>query len=265
MPMPASGLVEETGKVLSNEHLARNLYLMEVESPRIADALQPGQFVHMRLPGMEGHILRRPFSVFDVNLGRASVEILYQAVGFGTSHMTGIEPGACVSSIGPVGNGWHAPAGCRRALLVGGGVGAAPLFLHAKRLVAEGVEVDVVLGAQTAQAMVCAGRYERVLGKPAVMATDDGTLGHAGFCTGPAKELLQAADYDHVACCGPEPLMRIVADMAANAQVECQVSLERRMACGVGACLSCVVDTKEGKKRCCVDGPVFQAEEVMWR
>ena len=192
------------------------------------------------------------------------MEILYQTVGFGSSHLSSIEPGSQLSNIGPVGNGWRVPDGCRRALLVCGGVGAAPLFIFAKRLVALGVETDVVLGAQTAEAMVCSDRYEAALGKAPVIATDDGTLGYSGFCTEPAKELLSENAYDFVACCGPEPLMRIVATMAKEADIPCQVSMERRMACGVGACLSCVVDTVSGKRRCCVDGPVFDAQEVTW-
>lgn len=264
MPDNATGLVDEEGKVLSNEHLGRNLYLMEVESPGISAALQPGQFVHMRLPGMEGHILRRPFSVYDTRPEEGAMDILYQAVGFGSSHMAGLGAGARVSSIGPVGRGWRIPQGCRRALIVGGGVGAAPLLLHARALVSQGADVDVVLGAQTAEAMVAAERFAQATGKAPVVATDDGSLGHAGFCTGPARDLLEGGGYDHVAVCGPEPLMRIVAGMAADAGAECQVSLERRMACGVGACLSCVVDTRAGKRRCCVDGPVFDASEVVW-
>ena len=262
--MGASGLIDEKGRVLANEHMGRNLYLLKVESPEIAARIEPGQFVHTLVPGMEGHILRRPFSVYNADAETGVIEILYQTVGFGSSRLSSIEPGSQVSNIGPVGNGWKVPDGCARALLVGGGVGAAPLFMFAKRLVSLGVETDVVLGAQTAEAMVCSDRYEVALGKAPVIATDDGTLGYSGFCTGPAKELIDGNDYDLVACCGPEPLMRIVAGMAHEAHVDCQVSMERRMACGVGACLSCVVDTSYGKRRCCVDGPVFDAKEVQW-
>ncbi len=262
--MGGSGLVDEKGRVLTNEHLGCNLYLLKVESPEIAARIEPGQFVHTLIPGMEGHILRRPFSVYDADAENGTIEILYQTVGFGSRHLCGIEPGGLVSNIGPVGNGWQVPDGCSRVLLVGGGVGAAPLFMFAKRLVASGVETDVVLGAQTEEAMVCAERYESALGKPVVIATDDGTLGYSGFCTGPAQEMIDGNAYDLVACCGPEPLMRIVSNMAQEAEVPCQVSMERRMACGVGACLSCVVDTSSGKRRCCVDGPVFDAKEVTW-
>ena len=126
-----------------------------------------------------------------------------------------------------------------------------------------------ILGASTIDALVARERYGAVLGCEPACSTDDGTYGRAGFCTPLVEEALAAAaaegaPYDYVACCGPEPLMKIVAGMADAAGVFCEVSMERRMACGVGACLSCVVDTVDGKRRACVDGPVFPASEVVW-
>ena len=262
--MCSTGLLEEQGRILSNSYLGRNLYLLTVESPELARLMEPGQFVHTLIPGMEGHILRRPFSVYATDTQAGTMDILYQTVGFGTAHLASLEAGEVISNIGPIGHGWRAPDGCKRALIVCGGVGAAPLFMHTQALIDAGIEVDVVLGAQTAEAMVCADRYRKILGKDPVIATDDGSLGFSGFCTVPAQELLSANSYDYLCCCGPEPLMRIVARMAAEAGVYCQISMEKRMACGVGACLSCVIDTSCGKQRCCVDGPVFNAEEVIW-
>ena len=136
-------------------------------------------------------------------------------------------------------------------------------------LTAAGVATDAILGASTIDALVARERYGAVLGCEPACSTDDGTYGRAGFCTPLVEEALAAAaaegaPYDYVACCGPEPLMKIVAGMADAAGVFCEVSMERRMACGVGACLSCVVDTTAGKRRACVDGPVFCASEVVW-
>ena len=127
----------------------------------------------------------------------------------------------------------------------------------------------MVLGAQTEAALTCRGRYEALLDEPPRCATDDGSFGREGFCTSlVAEALAEAAEagepYDYLAVCGPEPLMKIVAGMAAEAGVPCEVSMEKRMACGVGACLSCVVDTVGGKQRACVDGPVFDARKVVW-
>ena len=272
-------LVNEPARVLSNDAVGPRLFLMRLCAPTIARSILPGQFVHMLVPGMEGHILRRPFSVYARDARAGELELLYQTVGFGSGHMAALAPGRCEDAqlIGPVGRAWEPPAGTRRALLVGGGVGAAPVFMLAERLVEAGVPCEVVLGAQSADALVCRDRFDALLaaqGRVARCATDDGSFGRAGFCTSLSAELLaegraggadaDAEAVDYVAVCGPTPLMRIVADQAREAGAACQVSLERRMACGVGACLSCVVDTTGGKRRACVDGPIFDATEVVW-
>lgn len=262
-------LVNECARVVSNEQLAAKLYLMRVESPVIARSILPGQFVHMKIAGMDDHILRRPFSVYARNAEAGTFDVLYQVVGTGSARMTAMAAGAACEFIGPVGTPWQPPANVRRALVVGGGVGAAPVFMLCEQLLDAGVSLDVVLGAATRDALVCKDRYEALLGREPRCATDDGTYGRAGFCTSLVEEALSQANaagasYDYVAVCGPEPLMRIVAQLAEAAGVPCQVSMERRMACGVGACLSCVVETVDGRRRSCVDGPVFDARKVVW-
>ena len=257
-------ILDTSGLVLEHEQLGANLYLITLEAPSIAQTLLPGQFVHMRIPHMPDHMLRRPFSVYQCDAERGSLSILYQVVGEGTQGLTQVAPGEAVSLMGPIGNSWKVGPCEGSVLLVGGGVGAAPLFMLAQQLCAEGRDVKVVLGAQTASALVTLESYRQLPGATVVAATDDGSYGFAGFCTVPAQEALSSGEVGCCVCCGPEVLMRIVAGMAHDAQVPCLVSLERRMACGVGACLSCVVDTREGKKRACVDGPIFDAEEVVW-
>lgn len=264
-------LVNERADILENACVGPELYLMTLSSPIIASTVEPGQFVHMKVPGREAHILRRPFSVYARRERAGTLEILYRTVGSGSAHMSTLEPeDEGVELIGPVGRAWRPPADVRRALLVGGGVGAAPLFMLAETLVEAEVRTDVVLGAQTETELVCRRRYEALLASAPSCATDDGSFGRAGFCVSLVEESLAEArktdtPYDYLAVCGPEPLMRIVADMAREQGVCCEVSLERRMACGVGACLSCVVDTVDGKRRACVDGPVFDADKVVWR
>ncbi|MEG2863849.1 MAG: dihydroorotate dehydrogenase electron transfer subunit [Eggerthellaceae bacterium] len=259
-----TGLANERGVISANECVGPHLYLLRATLPRIAETIEPGQFIHMKLPGMEGHILRRPFSVYRALPQSGSVEILYQEVGFGTAHMRELSAGQAFEAIGPIGRGWQVPAGAARILLVAGGVGAAPLFMLAQQQREAGVAVDVVLGAQTEAALVTRESYDALCGSTLQCATDDGSFGHAGFCTGLVEDNIGEHLYDYLACCGPEPLMRIVAQRALDDGIFAQVSLERRMACGVGACLSCVVDTHGGKKRACVDGPIFDAAEVVW-
>lgn len=273
-------LVNERSRILANLCVGPGLYLMTLSAPSIAEAVQPGQFVHMKLPQAEAHILRRPFSVYAADPQTGTIEVLYQDKGAGTHYLSTLDVtlgnGYETELIGPVGHGWNPSNTVNHALLVGGGVGAAPLFMLAEKFAREGKIFDVVLGAQTESMHVCAKRYEALLATSTTcaddaprIATDDGSLGRAGFCTSLVEEALTEAEnngspYDYVAVCGPEPLMKIVTAAAQKHGVACEVSLERRMACGIGACLSCVVDTIDGKKRSCVDGPIFNAEEVVW-
>ena len=269
-----AGLINETARIESNRCLYGRLHLLTLEAPDLAQLLAPGQFVHMKMPDMPDHVLRRPFSVYAWDCDEAAIDILYQVVGAGTEHLTTLEPGMDVELIGPIGNTWHSTQGKRlpeRALLVGGGVGSAPLFEWCHMLLEAGSEVDVVLGAQTSEALVVRDRYKELLGREPFCSTDDGSYGFAGFATGLVEERLYAGSsesgkpYDYVAVCGPGPLMRIVSGIVIERGIACEVSLERRMACGIGACLSCVCDTKsQGRKRVCVDGPIFDAREVVW-
>ena len=267
-------LVNEHARIVSNSCVGPRLHVLVLESPEIARRIKPGQFIHIKIPGRGENILRRPFSVYSSNKEAGTIDVLYQEVGSLTTYMPTLDTGS-MEVIGPIGATW---SGVQRfeegiathALLVGGGVGSAPLFMLAESLKKHGCPVDVVLGAQTRDALVARERYEDLLGSEPCCATDDGSYGRAGFCTSLVEERLNdgslsdGAPYDYLAVCGPEPLMKIVASMAHRAQVPCEVSLEKRMACGIGACLSCVVDTKAGKRRSCVDGPIFDAEEVVW-
>ena len=253
---------EEEARVLSNENVGPRLYEIVLEAPQTAQAVQPGQFIHMLIPGYEAHILRRPFSVYRADIEAGTITILYQTVGIGTQFMTTIQPGAVCNVMGTMGHGWQPVDG--KLLIVGGGVGAAPLFLFAEKLASEGHPFEVVLGAQSESMMVTRHDYAEILGHEPITATDDGSLGHHGFCTQPVADALATGEYTGVFCCGPEPLMKAVAGIAADAQVDCWISMEKRMACGIGACLSCVVDTVDGKRRSCVDGPVFNAKDVVW-
>lgn len=258
-------VLQRKGTVLSNKACTDTLYLIEITVEDIPLNIAAGQFVHVKIPGMEDHILRRPFSVFYVNSDTSSLVILYQVVGHGSLRLTQLKKGDELDLMGPIGHGWRIPAQePKKALLVAGGVGGAPLFMHAQDLLNAGFDVEVILGAQTKDALVVLDSYKALLDGHIHIATDDGTLGHKGFCTDLVVSELHSNKPNYVACCGPEPMMKIVSQMCLDAQVPTAISLEKRMACGIGACLSCVVATSEGNKRACVDGPVFDAREVIW-
>ena len=257
--------VDESCQLVSNERLTDTLWKLTLDAPQIAERIKPAQFIHMKIPGMDGRILRRPFSVYEANPQAGTLCILYQVVGKGSAHLTTLTPSnaPAIDVMGPMGNSWWLPEGAKRVLFVVGGVGSAPLAMFGKELVEAGVQLDVCMGAQTKEALVMEDYYKRNIVEP-LCATDDGSYGHAGFVTVPAVQKMDTESYDLVCCCGPEPLMRSVAKEAISRNIACEVSLEKRMACGIGACLSCVVDTVEGRKRSCVDGPVFDAAKVVW-
>lgn len=270
-------LQEVTCKVLSNDNVAPRLYVINLECGDVVRDIKPGQFLHLKVPNFENHILRRPFSIYATDNEKGTCEILYQVVGSGTDKMTTLSAGDSLSAIMPIGTAWSISPNAGKVLLVGGGVGAAPLYMLCEKLLEAGVSVDVILGAQTKKAHVTLDKYRDLLGYEPFCSTDDGSYGRAGFCTTLVEDALQnkldsesraseqtEIPYDCVYVCGPPPLMKAVSQAAKEADVACQVSLERLMACGIGACLSCVVDTVYGKRRVCVNGPVFDAEDLIW-
>jgi dihydroorotate dehydrogenase electron transfer subunit len=251
----------ERVEVVRNERVAEGVGLLALRSPRIAASVAPGQFVHLRVEAGADFILRRPFSVH--RSGDGVIEILYQVLGRATRVMAEKRPGDVMDALGPLGHGWSVPEGTAHALLVAGGLGAAPLGMLAEQLAAAGVAVSVAQGAPNVSRLVARELFESVARRVEV-ATDDGSAGERGFVTVVSERLLREDRPDAVFVCGPEIMACAVSAQAHAAGARCQVSLERLMACGIGACLSCVVTTRSGRKRACVDGPVFDAGEVCW-
>lgn len=253
----------ERTTVLANERLAEGVGLITLRAPRLARAVKPGQFVHLRIASDSTRILRRPFSVHRAS-GEA-IEILYQVLGAGTRELSMKDPGdATMDLIGPLGHGWEVPSGAAHALVVAGGLGAAPMGMLVEELARRGVAVVVALGAPTASRLVARETFE-VHARRVELATDDGTAGFHGLVTEVSGSLLAKERFDVVYACGPEAMQRCVAEQARAHGARCFVSLERLMACGIGVCLSCIVETVDGPKRACVEGPVFRAEEVLWQ
>lgn len=260
VPIAERRLVERA-TVVANDRVAESVGLLALEAPRVSAAIAPGQFVHLRITRGADFILRRPFSghrAYDHRL-----ELLYQVLGRGTRDLAEKERGDELDLIGPLGTGWRLGDGIRHALVVAGGLGAAPMGMLVERLAERGVAVTVAQGAPTVERLVARELFE-MHARRVLVATDDGSAGARGFVTTLVEGVLSTDRPDVVYTCGPEPMQRIVAAQAAAAGVACQVSLERLMACGVGACLSCVVATTEGQQRACIDGPVFDAERVLW-
>lgn len=263
-----TSLFDEEFKVLENRKLADGIYYLKLDAPRSADEILPGQFVHMRVSCKNSCMLRRPFSIFDTNKVAGTISIIYAHLGIGTELMTTWETGAVSDMISPLGKGWGESSGelakANKCLLVGGGLGGAPLYMLAKKYCEQGASVDVVLGAVSAHQLVLRPFFEKLPLNRLELSTDDGSLGYEGYCTDVAENLMEENEYDYVATCGLKPVMQKVSDCAEKHGIRCQVSSEGYMACGVGACKTCVIDTRFGRLRSCADGPIFEGSDILW-
>ena len=258
-------------EVLGNAQVADGIWRMECRT-QIAGEISAGQFVNVSVPGDCAHILRVPLSFSDANEARLVLE--YAVVGEGTRRLSEMGVGDTSTLVGPCGVGWRTPRAEGRALLVAGGIGLPPIVACARMLARSRVGFDAVVGAQTA-ARHLNDDIETLRSLPpesgcdcarkVVLTTDDGTLGVEGFTTDVMGSLVRERGYAQVYACGPEPMLAGVARLADEAGIECQVSLERMMGCGFGACSCCNVALRDGGYAlCCQDGPVFDAREVAW-
>lgn len=259
--------------VISNERVAQDVWRMRCHT-ELAALLQPGQFVNIHVPGDDSHILRVPLSFSRADAQSLTLELVYAVVGEGTLRLASMAPGDSSTMVGPCGNGWRLPAKPGRALLVAGGVGLPPVVACARMLAHSGIGFDAVVGSQTAARHIedlidelrsMAPREGCDCARKVIVTTDDGTRGLRGFATSAMQDLMAENPYAAAYTCGPQVMMAGVAKLADKAHMECQVSMERMMGCGFGACSCCNVALRSGGYAlCCTDGPVFDAQEVAW-
>ena len=241
--------------------------LVTFSSPTaFAREARPGQFVEIlcRESWSMDPLLRRPFSVYRADDVRGEMTILVRPFGRGSTWLVNQKPGAVLDVLGPLGNTFDVSPRSRNLLMVAGGVGAAPLMMLTEWSIGRGLNVTYLLGARSDEGLLAT---EFVPGEVEyVVATNDGSAGHQGFVTDLIPNYLQWAD--QVFSCGPEPMFRSLRrEVLANRfgdKPTVQLSVERTMACGVGACLGCVVETRSGMKASCVDGPVYEMESLVW-
>lgn len=250
-------------RVVDVRHIHERYVLMRLTDPmRPLPEMQPGQFVQVRVDGSPSTYLRRPISIHNVDRTASELWLLVRLAGEGTRHMALLKAGDTLNVVLPLGHGFTMPASAdEHPLLVGGGVGVAPLLYAGLRMRELGVEPTFLLGARSADDLLQADEFERV-GRVFV-TTEDGTLGERGFVT--QHSVLAQERFTRISVCGPKPMMVAVARYARRAGVACEVSLENMMACGLGACLCCVEDTTEGNVCACQEGPVFDIEKLKWQ
>ena len=235
--------------ITENVPITVTVHRMQLEAPDL-EAQRPGGFVNIRLDGL---FLRRPISVYDSE--PESLTILYKVVGKGTEQMAAMKPGETLDVLTGLGNGYDLSKSGEAPVLLGGGVGVPPLYLLAKKLIAEGKKPQAVLGFNTAAEVFGEAEF-KALGCGVTVTTADGSYGVKGFVTDALP-----AEYSYFYTCGPEPMLRAVYRATKTSG---QLSFEERMGCGFGACMGCSCRTITGYKRICREGPVLEKEEILW-
>ena len=255
----------EDFEVISNTQIAQNIWCVTIKCDEVARKIKPGQFMAVKVPGDKTQLIRCPFSLSNANREEGTIEIIYACVGDATQRMTKWEKGFKSNLIGPLGNGWKETDPKEKVLLVAGGVGITPILGLARYMGQHNVDFDCVVAARSCDFLAGASECEEAGASKVVVTTDDGSLGIKGYATDGVGELLKTNTYSKIYCCGPEVCMASVAKLAQANDIACEVSMERMMTCGFGACNTCnVAMAKGGYKACCKAGPVFDGCEVAW-
>ena len=264
-------MVQQTAKVLWNTALGNGYHKIGLQCRRGMSRLKPGQFVMLRISGGVDPLLRRPFSIhLPIGSDRhaTGIEILYKVVGKGTGLLSDIKPGEHLDVLGPLGSAFLLPENVRRIFIVAGGIGVAPMVFLAGHLLDRGVspdDVTVFVGGRTKNDLLCLDEFNR-LGIDCRTSTDDGSAGDQCLVTLPVESALEGSRPDVIYACGPLEMLKCVSGIAEIRGIACQVSIETRMACGMGACLGCAVPVRNTPGEfvhACLDGPVFDLQEIL--
>jgi dihydroorotate dehydrogenase electron transfer subunit len=259
-------MLEQTVQIVSNERDTDSYFRLVVRAPKITPLIQPGQFAHVHVPSLKDALLRRPFSIFQVQDDAFS--ILYKTVGKGTDALARMGPGEELSVIAPLGHGFTMPKrGGEIPLLVAGGYGMAAMYLLAQRSPQKGI---VFVGGRRRVDILCEKEFQ-ALGWDVRVTTEDGSHGKKGLVTDLLlAELKRKAKAAHrkVFACGPTGMLKAVGKIADEFKVPAELSMDEHMCCGVGVCLTCVIPLKTGEsweyQRTCTEGPVFDSRQIVW-
>lgn len=248
-------------RVVDVLHLHERYVLLKLTRQEPLPEMLPGQFVEVRVDGGQHAFLRRPISINFVDRDRNELWLLVATVGEGTRWMASLTAGNMLNVVGPLGHGFSQPAAQSAPLLVGGGVGVAPLLYQGACLQAQGLCPVFLLGARTAKDLLMLDEFRKY--GEVFVTTEDCSEGERGFVT--QHTVLQQRRFGLIQTCGPTPMMKAVARYAYQVGTDCEVSLENMMACGLGACLCCVEKTVDGNLCVCKEGPVFNIKRLLWQ
>lgn len=249
-------------KVRETVAVGKQFVLLRLTDSEPLPEMLPGQFVEVRVDNTPSVLLRRPISIHYYNKENNELGLLVQLIGDGTRWMATLKAGDTLNVVLPLGNGFTLPTSTdENPLLVGGGVGVAPLLYLGMKLKEMDVTPTFLLGSRTENELMQIDEFKKY--GPVYITTENGAVGEKGYVT--QHSVLANNKFSQVYTCGPKPMMMAVARWAKSANVPCEVSLENKMACGVGACLCCVEDTKEGNVCVCKEGPVFSIDKLSWQ
>ncbi len=247
-------------KVIGNKRLNNDFFILELSGDTKIPDFKPGQFAQVRVDGSSETFLRRPISIHDVDYEKNTFKLLIQIAGTGTKTLSRLENGDILNLIYPLGNSFSLPVKNEQVLLVGGGCGIAPLLFLGRYLKSNGIVPDILLGFRNSERII---EFEEYLESGNVfVTTEDGSMGEKGYVT--SHSVFSTRQYNRIYCCGPDTMMKAVASYCRTRNIICEVSLENLMACGIGACLCCIVDTVNGNLCTCIDGPVFNIKDLKW-
>ena len=249
----------ETTTVLENIALNADHRMLIVHAPKLAALAHPGQFAELSTDGAT--LLRKPISIAMADGEKGPLTFVFRMIGSGTEHLGNLKPTSTLDIIGPLGNGFD--LNCRKALLIGGGVGTPPLLYLASQLKKKGKEVGVVLGARDKADLLLLDEFAK-LGIEPICATDNGSCGVKGTVVTALEEKAPLDAETKFFACGPWPMLKALAVFSESISLELEVLLEAYMGCGMGICVGCTVPTTEGMKRVCKEGPAFNAKEILW-
>lgn len=248
--------------VTANIKLHQNYVLLKMTSDETLPEMLPGQFAEIRIDGSPTTFLRRPISINYIDRKQNEVWFLVQLIGDGTRCLAQVTEGSIVNVILPLGNSFTIPEKTSdKLLLIGGGVGTAPMLYLGEQLIQVGFKPNFLLGARSAKDLLQLDEFAKI--GNVYTTTEDGSHGEKGYVT--QHSILNELQFDRIYTCGPKPMMVSVAKYAKAHGIECEVSLENTMACGIGACLCCVENTDEGHLCVCKDGPIFNIKKLLWQ
>jgi dihydroorotate dehydrogenase electron transfer subunit len=238
-------------------------YILRLRAPVEIPVIKPGNFAEILVENSQDVFLRRPFSILDVNYQENWISFYIKIIGKGTSQLGKVKESDRVNLIYPLGNSFTLPENNGKVLIVAGGSGIAPFILLGKELQKKNIEITYLIGGKSKKDILLTDEFSKY--GDVLITTEDGSDGEKGFVTNHSVFNGLNFNFDRIYTCGPEPMMKAVAKIANERGISCEVSLENMMACGFGICLCCVTATREGNKRVCWEGPVFNSTYLKWQ